>query len=132
MSWVLFFDGDCAFCSRSVRRLVRLDKRGVVSFAPLQGRLAKEVSVSHHAAKTGGTMVLLREEDGRIFTRSDALIELAGALGGGWRWFRVARYVPKVLRDAVYGWVADNRQRLGGRKDACELPDPVLLGRLRE
>ena len=132
MSWVLFFDGDCAFCSRSVRRFVRLDKRGVVSFAPLQGRLAGEVGVSHHAAKTGGTLVLLREDDGRIFIRSDALIELARALGGAWKFLCVARWLPKCLRDTAYSLVADNRHRLLGKSDACELPDPLVISRLRE
>jgi predicted DCC family thiol-disulfide oxidoreductase YuxK len=132
MSWVLFFDGDCAFCSRSVRRIVRMDKRGVVSFAPLQGRLAEEVGVAHHAAKSGGTLVLLREEDGRIFTRSDALIELAQALGGPWKLLRAAGWLPKFLRDAMYSLVADNRHRLPGKTDACELPDPLLVARLRE
>lgn len=132
MSWVLFFDGDCAFCSRSVRRILRLDKRGVVSFAPLQGRLAEEVGVAYHAAKTGGTLVLLREEDGRIFTRSDALIELAQALGGAWKLLRVARWLPKFLRDAMYSMIADNRHRLPGKTDACPLPDPLLMSRLRD
>ena len=132
MSWVLFFDDDCAFCSRSVRRIVRLDKRGVVSFAPLQGRLAEKVGVAYHAAKTGGTLVLLREEDGRIFTRSDALIELAQALGGAWKLLRVARLLPKFLRDAMYSMIADNRHRLPGKTDACLLPDPLLMSRLRD
>ena len=42
MGWVLFFDGDCAFCSASVRQVVHYDKHGRVNFAPLQGKLAKE------------------------------------------------------------------------------------------
>lgn len=132
MSWVLFFDGDCAFCSRCVRRLARLDKRGMVFYAPLQGCLARDVGVSHHAAKSGGTLVLLREEDGRIFTRSDALLELAQALGAAWKFLRVAGWLPKVFRDAVYSWIAENRYRFLGNRHACELPDPVLKSRLRE
>jgi len=132
MGWVLFFDGDCAFCSASVRRVVRFDTHGRVSFAPLQGKLAAENSFSKYAAEAGGTMVLMRESDGRVFTRSDALIELARALGGWWRLCTVARFIPKPLRDWVYDLIANNRYRLMGKSDACSLPDPAVLKRLRD
>jgi predicted DCC family thiol-disulfide oxidoreductase YuxK len=131
MGWILFFDGDCAFCSESVRRVFALDKRGRVSFAPLQGALARDLAFSHHAAKTSGTMVLLRERDGKVFTHSDAVIELAKALGGGWRVLAVARLIPKPLRDAVYRWVARNRYHLMGKLTTCAMPDPELRKRLR-
>jgi len=132
MSWVLFFDGDCAFCSRLVRRVVAFDRHGRISFAPLQGKLAAEMGLARHAAKAGGTMVLMRESDGEIFKRSDALIELARALGGWWRATRLARFIPRPLRDTVYGWLADNRHRFTGKSESCPLPDPELLKRLRE
>ena len=132
MGWLLFFDGDCAFCSNSVRQVVRFDKHARVSFAPLQGKLAAEMGFTRHAAADDGTMVLLREADGQIFTRSDALIELARALGGGWRIFKLARFIPKPLRDRVYRWIADHRYLFMGKSDACSLPGPELLKRLRE
>ena len=132
MSWVLFFDGDCAFCSASVRRVVRFDKHRRVAFAPLQGKLAAEMDFSKYADEAGGTMVLLRESDGRVFMRSDALIELASALGGGWWICTLARFIPKPLRDRVYQWVADHRFLFMGKAATCSLPDPELLKRLRE
>ena len=132
MSWVLFFDGDCAFCSKSVRQVVRFDRQQRVYFAPLQGKLSAEKGFTRYAAESDGTMVLLRESDGKVFIRSDALIELARALGGAWRLFTTARVIPKPLRDSVYRWVADHRYLFIGKSDACSLPDPELLKRLRE
>lgn len=132
MTWVLFFDGECAFCSHSVRRVARLDRRGRIAFAPLQGTLAGEAGFSRYADEAAGTMVLLRESDGRVFLRSDALIELARALGGGWRILTVARFIPKSLRDAAYRWVAEHRYWFAGKADTCSLPDPELVKRLRE
>ena len=132
MSWVLFFDGDCAFCSKSVRQVVRFDRQQRVYFAPLQGKLSAEKGFTRYAAESDGTMVLLRESDGKVFIRSDALIELARALGGAWRLFTTARFIPKPLRDSVYRWVADHRYLFIGKSDACSLPDPELLKRLRE
>lgn len=132
MTWVLFFDGDCAFCSASVRRVVLFDKRQRVSFAPLQGTLAAELGFTRHAAESDGTMVLLRETDGQVFMRSDAMIELARALGGAWRVMTIARFIPKPIRDRVYQWVADHRYLFMGNSATCTLPDPELLKRLKE
>lgn len=132
MSWVLFFDGECAFCSRGVRWVMRLDRWARVSFAPLQGELAAGLGFSVFAANKGGTMVLLRENDGRIFKRSDALLELCVALGGIWKMLRVFNCLPRGLRDRVYQWVADNRYRLMKPGDSCAMPDPTLAGRLRK
>lgn len=132
MGWVLFFDGDCAFCSASVRRVVRFDRHRRIAFAPLQGEFASEMGFTKYADEAGGTMVLLRESDGQVFLRGDALIELARALGGAWRIFTIARFIPKPLRDAFYQWVADNRHRIMGRADYCLLTDSELLKRLRE
>jgi predicted DCC family thiol-disulfide oxidoreductase YuxK len=132
MGWVLFFDGDCAFCSRGVQRAFRLDKRGQISFAPLQGKLAAELGFAGHAAKDGGTMVVLRESDGKVFFKSDALIEVARVLGGWWHLAALARFIPKPLRDFGYGLIANNRYRISGKSESCELPDPELRKRLRE
>lgn len=132
MSWVLFFDGDCAFCSQSVRQAVILDKHEQLAFAPLQGKLAHEKGFEKYAAEAGGTMVLLRESDGAVFMRSDALIELARVLGGWWRVMTLARFIPKLLRDWVYAWIADNRYRFMGKQETCMIPDAALLKRLRD
>jgi predicted DCC family thiol-disulfide oxidoreductase YuxK len=128
MGWILFFDGDCVLCSRSVRMVARLDKRGNISFAPLQGELAREMGFSHEV----GTMLLLREADGMLSKQSDAWIELARALGGGWRVFTIARIIPKWLRDFIYRFIAKHRYQLMGKADNCVLTDAVLTSRLRK
>ncbi len=111
--------------------VARLDSRRNVSFAPLQGELSRTLGFSHYAAKDGGTMVLLRESDGKVFTHSDGWIELTRALGGFWRIFGVVGIVPKPIRDLVYRWVARNRYRFMGKADTCALPDAEMLKRLR-
>lgn len=131
MSWVLFYDGECGFCTASVRWVLRLDKRGRVFFAPLQGELAGKLGLVGHASETGGTMVLLRESDGVVFTRSDALLELASALGWPWRLARAVVIIPRCWRDSIYQCIADHRGRFSGNKQACQLPDPKLAERLR-
>jgi predicted DCC family thiol-disulfide oxidoreductase YuxK len=132
MAWVLFFDGDCPFCCRSVRWVVKLDRRARVAVAPLQGKLAQEKGLTRYATRDGGSVVLLRESDGAVFFNSSALIELARALGGAWRLATAARFIPRPLRDWAYNWVAQNRYRILPKSTSCALPSSELLRRLRE
>ena len=132
MSWVLFFDCDCAFCSASVRRAFTFDKHRRLKYSPLQGKLAAEKGFSSYADKSGGTMVVLRESDGEVFLRSDAAIEIARALGGGWRIFSLAALIPRSIRDGVYQWIARHRYWFSSTGDFCLLPDPEMQKQILE
>lgn len=131
MTWVLFFDGDCAMCSASARRLAAADHKEQLNFAPLQGELAQELGFDAHAGPDG-TIVLWRESDGRMFLRSDAVAQLGVVLGGGWWCLRLLRLAPLRLRDWGYRWIAARRMRFGHGKSTCEVPDMELKRRLRD
>ncbi len=122
MGWVFFFDGECAFCSRTVQWVSWADRHRRLVFEPLQGEFAESLGFSDYASPDGGTIVLMRESDRRAFVRSDALIELARILGGGWRFFVLARFIPQRMRDGAYDWIARNRFRLMGKSHACQVP----------
>ena len=132
MGWVLFCDGDCAFCSAGVRQAMRFDKQNRIKYSPLQGKLAAEKGFSAFAGKSGGPMVLMRESDGKLLRRSDAVIELARALGGWWCLFLPAKLIPRFLRDAAYKWVARHRYWFSKKGDFCLLPDPEMMKRILE
>lgn len=130
VSLVLFFDGECGFCMKSVRFVYEYDEKGLIEFAPLQGELAGKFELKGYAEKGGGSMVILREEDGETFTKGDALLELGKTLGGVFRVLAVMfSILPKRLRNAAYDLMARNRNRLAG---ACELPDEGLRKRIRD
>lgn len=132
MGWVLFFDGECGFCNKSVRRVHALDRSGEMDFAPLQGELSAEKGFTKYADKKGGTMVLLREEDGEAFMKGDAWVELGRALGGFWSLLAGCFAIfPKRLRDFCYDLVAKNRYLLAGRGDSCGMPAESLRARMR-
>jgi predicted DCC family thiol-disulfide oxidoreductase YuxK len=130
VSLVLFFDGECGFCKRSVRLVYEYDEKGLIEFAPLQGVLAEKYELKGYSEKGGGSMVMLREEDGEVFTKGDALIELGKNLGGVF-WVLAFGFsiFPKLLRNGLYDLIAKNRYKLAG---SCELPDEGLMKRIRE
>lgn len=130
MRWVVFFDGECAFCSRSIRLLARLDRLDHIRLSPLQGPLAAEKGLGRYADEADGSMVVFRESDGAVFTHSSGVLEMARALGFPWRVFAVFAIVPVGIRNGVYKWIARNRYRWFGKADVCQLPTEDVVGRL--
>lgn len=123
MPWIVLFDGECGLCSRSVRLLGRLDRRGVLWFAPLQGETARTLGVTAPGHRDG-TVVVVREDGGTVrrFERGDAVLELAEVLGWPWRALQVLRLVPRRLRDLAYDFVARRRRDWFGAAAACTPP----------
>ena len=132
MGLVLFFDGDCGFCSKSVQQVYRLDAKGAIEFAPLQGELSEKLGLRKFADKEGGTMVIIREPDGERFFKGDAWIILGQTLGGIWKLLaEIFALFPKAARDWAYDLVAKNRYLLAGKGNACGMPDKGLRKRMR-
>lgn len=122
---VLLFDGVCNLCNRSIRFVVERDPEGEFRFAPLQSDVAENLLAEHDLpADRFDSVVLL--EDGQVYTKSDAAIRVATRLGGPYRLLGPFRYLPRVLRDAVYDLVAAYRYRIFGKRDECMVPTGEL------
>lgn len=120
---VILFDGVCNLCNASVQWVLQRDRAGQFRFAALQSETGQHLLAAHGLDQASFDTVVLADGD-RIFTRSDAALEIARRLGGPWSWLAVLRWIPRRLRDAVYNWVARNRYRWFGRQEACLLPRP--------
>ena len=73
---------------------------------------------------------LLIVEGNRVRTDSDAVLSIYERLGFPWRMVGVLRFVPTVLRDPVYRFVARNRYRLFGKRDSCWIAPPEYRSRI--
>lgn len=118
---IVFFDGVCGFCNKSVDALVRLDEDEVLRFAPIQGEVAKSV-LPEERRENLDTICYFDGE--RIFTKTRALLEIGRAVGGGLQLFYPLVLLPDALRDAAYDWVARNRYRWFGKSESCRMPSP--------
>lgn len=118
---IVLFDGVCGLCDGFVTWLLRRDRAGIFRVAPLQGETALR-HVSPHHASDPETWSILLVEDGRVLQRSDAVLRIVPQLGGMFRLAALLRFIPRVLRDAVYNVIARNRYRWFGKRDACRVP----------
>lgn len=125
---ILLFDGVCNLCSGSVRFVIGRDPGARFRFAPLQSDVADDVLAPYDVdADDRSTVVLV--QDGEVFRKSDAALRVARHLEGPTSFLWHARYVPRIVRDAVYDLVAATRYDVFGRKDRCMVPDPDVSER---
>lgn len=118
---VLFFDGHCNLCNHVIDFLIRRDRRGVLNYAPLQGKTAK-VKLSPDLYESLPSVVLLDGDE--VYLRSGAALRAIAMLGGIYSLAKIFLLVPTPLRDFVYDLIANNRYKLFGRRETCRLPTP--------
>ncbi len=120
---VLLFDGVCNLCNASVQWVLRHDRAGRFRFAALQSETGQALLARFGLDQEHFDTAVLVDGD-RIFTRSDAALEILRQLGFPWSAVAVLRWAPRSLRNVVYDWVARNRYRWFGRQEKCLLPRP--------
>jgi len=128
---ILFYDGHCGLCHRTVKFVLKHDRSGsAFRFAPLQGTTFESRIAPDRRAGLPDSIVVLTNE-GSLLVRSDAFLHVLRRLGGGWRILANAQAViPRPLRDLVYDFVARIRYRVfGKRDDLCPIVPPDLRAR---
>ncbi len=123
---IVFFDGNCPMCNSWVKRLIRMDPKKIFRFAPLEGETAHQL-LSPLMPDYLKEDTIVYYDDGDIFIRSEAALQIGKALGFPYRLGTVFSIFPLFIRDGVYRWVANRRYKYGKRYDSCPLP-PVEWG----
>ena len=120
---LVLIDGTCALCNGTAAWLARRNVAGAMIFATNQGEVARIAG-----EPPGGDMGTIVVWDGsRRLVRSDAVLLLLRALGGGWGLLAItARLCPAVWRDFIYDQVARRRHRFAG-PSSCKRLSPYDL-----
>ncbi len=128
---ILFYDGYCGLCHRTVQFVVREDREGnAFRFAPLQGETFSRL-IPRAIRETLPDSLVVMASDRQLYVRSDAFLRILRRLGGGWKALAaMLSVVPRGLRDFAYDFVARVRFRIFGRReDLCPLMPPELRTR---
>jgi predicted DCC family thiol-disulfide oxidoreductase YuxK len=125
---LLLFDGVCNLCHGAVQWILARDRKMVFRFASLQSQAGREALTE--AGFTGPvpeSIVVI--DGGQIYHAGNAALRVASILGGLWSAVAVFRIIPRGLRDGLYHFIARNRYRWFGKKEACPMPTPEVLDR---
>ena len=117
---VIFFDGLCVLCNKSVSFLIKIDKKKVLKYSSLQGDYAKEVLDSEDIDSASSVIFL---DDGVSYKKADAAIHILIKLGGVYKALGVTlNLLPTFFINWFYDLVAKNRYSIFGKKDSCPIP----------
>lgn len=119
---VLFYDGTCGFCQRSVQFVLNHEKDASILFTPLQSEFAQNIICQNKKLKQVDSIIFMKGND--IYIESDAAIALSAYMKIPYRYGKLVHYIPKFFRDSVYKWIARNRHRFIKSSEACLLPSP--------
>jgi predicted DCC family thiol-disulfide oxidoreductase YuxK len=123
---IILFDGVCNLCNNSVLFVIKRDKKDLFRYASLQSEIGQQLVRERGIDTSQVDSIILIEPGVAYFTKSDAALEIAQDLGGLWKLSSVFSWIPKSIRDVVYDFVARNRYKWFGKKEACMVPTPEL------
>ena len=123
---IILFDGVCNLCDATVQFLVRHDKKDLFRFVAIQSGLGQEI-IRYIGIDTSKTDSILLYMPGQAYYyKAEAALKIAKYLGGIYSLLSVLSIVPKGLSNALYDYIARNRYKWYGKKDACMVPTPQL------
>ena len=129
---VVFFDGLCGMCDRTVQMLLERDTEERLCFAPLQGVTAQRLRESCESGfPTDADSLVFLDNAGatpRFLLRSRASFAIAREVPSLRRWAWLS-LLPRPLTDLAYRALAALRYRLFGQLDACRIPRPEQAAR---
>jgi len=125
---IILFDGVCNFCNRTINIILKYDKQAYFQFAASQSNAAIGVMQELGLEENTIASVILIEQE-KVYTKTDAVIQIANRLSGWPKLFRVLIFIPKPIRDFAYDLIAKNRYALFGKKDNCMIPDASIRHR---
>ncbi|ANH60830.1 thiol-disulfide oxidoreductase DCC family protein [Dokdonia donghaensis] len=122
---IILFDGVCNLCNGAITFIIQRDKKDIFRYAPLQSEIGKELAEKHHIDLNKVDSIILVTED-KAYAKSTAALRIAKQLSAGWPLLVVFLILPRFLRDGVYDFIARNRYKWFGKKEACMIPTPEL------
>jgi predicted DCC family thiol-disulfide oxidoreductase YuxK len=123
--FLLFYDGECAFCNRWVAKVKDADHERRMRYGVKQGRTFQEVVKAHpELANVESVVVVKRRADGGedFLVRSAAIREVIKGLPQ-FRFFEIVLQIcPTFLSDIGYRIFSKLRAPLFGKWHHCRVP----------
>lgn len=123
---VILFDGVCNFCNDSVRKVIKHDTKNQFVFTSLQSDIGKEITKYLGVDTSKIDSIILYEPSVAYDIKSTAALKIMNAFGGVWKLTQVFWILPEGLRNIVYDYIAKNRYKWFGKKEACMIPSKEI------
>lgn len=123
---IILFDGVCNLCDSTVQFIIRHDKKDEFRFVAIQSEIGQEI-IKYIGVDTSKTdSIILYQPGVAYYYKAEAALNIATALGGVYSLMSIFKALPNGISNAVYDYIARNRYKWYGKKDACMIPTPEL------
>lgn len=129
---LIIFDGVCNLCQTSVQYVIKHDKKNVFMFTALQSEVGKQIIKKFKIDTIKMDSIILFSPDNGIHYKSTAALKIASLLGFPTNMLTVFLVIPAFIRNWVYDYIAKNRYKWYGKKNACMIPTPDLKNKFLE
>jgi len=119
---VVFYDGECGFCNRTIAYVLKKDKTNSILFASIQSEFTKNLFIEKKwTAPDLSTFYFF--DNGQLFKKSKAALKVAKYLTFPYSLLQVFWIAPQFIRDRVYNIVARNRKKISN--GYCFVPTSI-------
>jgi len=129
---LILFDGVCNLCNASVQFIINHDKQNKFLFAPLESKIGQDILQTFKIDPKKTDSIVLYDPKEGISVRSSAALTISKYLGFPVNAMIIFYVIPPFIRNAVYDFIAENRYKWYGKKDACMIPTPELKAKFLE
>lgn len=114
---ILFFDGECVLCHKTVLWILRNEQVALVNFCRLQSAYAQEF-IPNDLRQVDSVMLWKK---GSFYLQLDVFIEMVPYLKWYWKWLYILKFVPVFIRRRIYEYVAKHRKAWFGMTSECAI-----------
>ncbi len=121
---ILLFDGECILCSRSIQFILKHERNNLIYFAALKSEYAKKLMSHYHVdIQYNNSIVFITDQ--KVFTKSKAVFSICQHLKMPFATFQYLKFIPSVLSNIIYDFIANNRYRFFDKRETCFYPPDI-------
>lgn len=118
---MVFMDGNCNFCNRLSDLLRKLNTKNAFQISNIYSDESKKYLLQKCPDQLSSEVsnTLLVVDNGMIYTRFDAVLQIVRYLPGLWKMLMVFHVFPRSVMNGIYSIIANNRYRWFGKTNQC-------------
>jgi predicted DCC family thiol-disulfide oxidoreductase YuxK len=118
---LILYDPFCKLCTTAVKYVIKNDKQKIFYYGSLYSQKGKLFKKTLTWAQQKNTIIYF--EFDKVYTQSDAILQIISKLRGMHRGFILFKYLPKSFRDHLYKFIAKYRYNWFGKRKKPYVPD---------
>lgn len=125
---IILFDGVCNYCNAKINFIIKHDNKDVFRFVALQSDKGKEI-IKYLGISNTMDSIVLYEPGVAYYIKSQAIFSILKELNTGYQWVLLLNFIPNSIKDLVYDYIARNRYKWYGKKEACMIPTEEITNK---